>query len=101
MVKWNKRGMHIERTITVKYYIYKFINYEQNIYMNVTWLKLVLGVPLTYFYHLSAFLQVWSSQPSLPLHGSGYTGTGRKLESSHLYNQIVMMSVEQIICGKL
>ena len=32
----NKRGMHIERTITQKYHIYKFINYEQNIYMNVT-----------------------------------------------------------------
>ena len=32
---------------------------------------------------------------------SAYTGTGRKLEGSHLYNQIVMMSVEQTTCGKL
>ena len=32
---------------------------------------------------------------------TGYTGTGRKLENSHLYNQIVMMSVEQVTCGKL
>ena len=36
--------------------------------MNVTYLNLVLGVPLTHFYHLSAFLQVWSSQPSQFLH---------------------------------
>ena len=28
-LRQNKRGMHIERTITLKYYIYKFINYEQ------------------------------------------------------------------------
>ena len=32
---------------------------------------------------------------------SAYTGTDRKLEGSHLYNQIVMMSVEQITCVTL
>ena len=69
--------------------------------MNVTKLNLVLGAPLTPLYHLSVCLQVWRSQLSLPLHGSGYTGTDRKLEGSHLYNQIEMMSVEQTTCVTL
>ena len=66
----------------------------------------MLGLPLTHFYHLSALLQI-SVEPSVdqPLSGqepgTGYTGTGWQLEAHHLYNQIVMMSVEQITCGKL
>ena len=32
--------------------------------MNLTWLNLVLGVPLTYLYHLSAFLWVSRVEPS-------------------------------------
>ena len=35
-LRWNNRGMCIERTIILIYDIYKFIDYEQNIYMNVT-----------------------------------------------------------------
>ena len=56
--------MHIERTLTLKYCIYKFIDYEQNIYMNVTELNLELGAPLTHLNDLSAFLQV-SVDPSV------------------------------------
>ena len=70
-----KEAHNIERAITLKYYIYKFINYEQNIYMNVTYLNLVLGVPLTHFYHLSAFLQVSSVELCSLLSKSAYTGT--------------------------
>ena len=56
--------MHIERTITLNYYIYKFIDYELNIYMNVTYLNLELGAPLTHLNHVSTFLQV-SVEPSV------------------------------------
>ena len=59
---------------------------------------MVLGVPLTDLYYLSAFLQVWSSQPSLPLQGSGYTGTGWGPMACHLYRLMDVMSVEQITC---
>ena len=81
--------------------------------MNVTWLNLVLGVPLTHLYHLSAFLQVWSYHSLLCLYMGQDTqeqepGTvsacqehAESLKSSHLYNQIVMMSVEQITCVTL
>ena len=47
-VRWNKRGMCIERTIT----------------LNVTELNLELGAPLTHLNHLSTSFQV-SDEPSV------------------------------------
>ena len=45
-------------------------------YMNVTYLNLVLGIPLTHLHHQSAFLQVLSVKPSVI---SAYPGIRNRL----------------------
>ena len=55
---------------------------ETNMYIIVTYLKLVLGVPLTHLHHLPAFMQVSSVEsPAI----SARTGTRNRLEAPHLY----------------
>ena len=64
------RRSHTLKTITLTYYKnYNFIYSNTTVtvtymYINITYLNLVLGVPLTHLYLLSAFIQVLSVEPS-------------------------------------
>ena len=65
---------------------------ETNMYIIVTYLNLVLGIPLTHLHHLSAFMQVSSVEPPAIM---ASTGTRNSFRIHRDRNQ------EQIDCLRL